>query len=66
MTLIDITTDTDKQAVKAVYQEAIARLGQIENADPQAITQAQAVAAIQDIARFLRLLLKFLYKRFIA
>lgn len=44
------------------YRDAVARLEQIENANPATITQAQVVAAIKDMAKYQKQLIKVLRK----
>lgn len=64
MTKITPAEDTDKTQLKAIYDNAISRLEQIETTDPsgtQAQILAQIVSAIQDMAHYQRLSL--IYQR---
>lgn len=64
MTLIQPHKDPDKAQLKDQYQNVTARLQQIIDADPSGLTQAQfnqqVFLAIQDIAKYILWIIKFI------
>jgi len=62
---IGIEETQAQENLKAEYQNALDTLITIRDADPGNITNAQAVAAIQYIAKILVFLLKYLVRRLV-
>ena len=58
MSKVPITSDENKKNLSAQHTIAITRLTQIENAN--AMTNAQIFTALKDMAKILRLLLRFM------
>jgi len=58
MSKVPITSDVNKKYLSAQHAIAITRLTQIETAN--AMTNAQLLSALKDMAKILRLLLKFM------
>jgi hypothetical protein len=60
---VTIAQDTDKQELRDEYENAVAALTQIKNAS--SLTQAQAVQAVQYMAKVLLFLIKLLARTLI-
>lgn len=58
MSKVPIASDENKKSIKEQHLAAITRLLQIENANT--MTNAQVLSALKDMAKILRLILRFI------